>query len=135
MLFKKMLGSIVNESIFNQDLRMLSDGYYEITPFKFTRSNLQNRYLRGWIYTPIAEYSGNTPEEVHSIMGIQFLKAKTSSWKADYIRSTTTLTTAEFSEYTENIRNWMATFGLYLPTPEERKQANGLLDDNPQNER
>ena len=128
MLFKKMLGSIVNESIFNQDLRMLSDGYYEITPFKFTRSNLQNRYLRGWIYTPIAEYSGNTPEEVHSIMGIQFLKAKTSSWKADYIRSTTTLTTAEFAEYTEKIRNWMATFGLYLPTPEERKQANGLLD-------
>ena len=47
MLFKKMLGSIVNESIFNQDLRMLPDGYYEITPFKFTRSNLQNRYLRG----------------------------------------------------------------------------------------
>lgn len=130
MLFKKMLGSIVNESIFNQDLRMLSDGYYEITPFKFTRSNLQNRYLRGWIYTPIAEYSGNTPEEVHSIMGIQFLKAKTSSWKADYIKSTTSLTTAEFSEYTENIRNWMATFGLYLPTPEERKQANWLLDDN-----
>lgn len=130
-----MLGSIVNESIFNQDLRMLSDGYYEITPFKFTRSNLQNRYLRGWIYTPIAEYSGNTPEEVHSIMGIQFLKAKTSSWKADYIKSTTSLTTAEFSEYTENIRNWMATFGLYLPTPEERKQANGLLDDNQQNER
>ena len=135
MLFKKMLGSIVNESIFNQDLRMLTDGYYEITPFKFTRSNLQNRYLRGWIYTPIAEYSGNTPEEVHSIMGIQFLKAKTSSWKADYIRSTTTLTTAEFAEYTEKIRNWMTTFGLYLPTPEERKQANGLLDDNPQNER
>lgn len=134
MLFKKMLGSIVNESIFNQDLRMLSDGYYEITPFKFTRSNLQNRYLRGWIYTPIAEYSGNTPEEVHSIMGIQFLKAKTSSWKADYIKSTTSLTTAEFSEYTENIRNWMATFGLYLPTPEERKQANGLLDDNASDE-
>lgn len=134
MLFKKMLGSIVNESIFNQDLRMLSDGYYEITPFKFTRSNLQNRYLRGWIYTPIAEYSGNTPEEVHSIMGIQFLKAKTSSWKADYIRSTTTLTTAEFAEYTEKIRNWMATFGLYLPTPEERKQANGLLDDNASDE-
>ena len=128
MLFKKMLGSIVNESIFNQDLRMLSDGYYEITPFKFTRSNLQNRYLRGWIYTPIAEYSGNTPEEVHSIMGIQFLKAKTSSWKADYIKSTTSLTTAEFAEYTEKIRNWMASFGLYLPTPEERKQANGLLD-------
>lgn len=134
MLFKKMLGSIVNESIFNQDLRMLSDGYYEITPFKFTRSILQNRYLRGWIYTPIAEYSGNTPEEVHSIMGIQFLKAKTSSWKAEYVRSTTSLTTAEFSEYTENIRNWMATFGLYLPTPEERKQANGLLDDNESDE-
>ena len=130
MLFKKMLGSIVNESIFNQDLRMLPDGYYEITPFKFTRSNLQNRYLRGWIYTPIAEYSGNTPEEVHSIMGIQFLKAKTSSWKAEYVRSTTSLNTAEFVEYTEKIRNWMATFGLYLPTPEERKQANWLLDDN-----
>lgn len=61
-------------------------------------------------------------------MGIQFLKAKTSSGKAEYVRSTTSLTTAEFSEYTEKIRNWMATFGVYLPSPEEWKQANGLLD-------
>lgn len=128
MLFKKMLWNVVNESKFRQDIWMLKDWEYEIVPFKATRSNLQNRYLRGWIYTPIAEYSGNTLEEVHSIMGIQFLKAKTSSWKADYIRSTTSLTTTEFSEYTENIRNWMVSFGLYLPTPEERKQANGLLD-------
>ena len=123
-----MLWSVVNESKFRQDIWMLKDWEYEIVPFKATRSNLQNRYLRGWIYTPIAEYSGNTPEEVHSIMGIQFLKAKTSSWKAEYVRSTTSLNTAEFSEYTENIRNWMTTFGLYLPTPEERKQANWLLD-------
>lgn len=123
-----MLGSVKNQTMFNQNIAMLKDWIYEIKPFKNDRTILQNRYLRGWIYTPIAEYSGNTPEEVHSIMGIQFLKAKTSSWKAEYVRSTTSLTTAEFSEYTENIRNWMATFGLYLPTPEERKQANWLLD-------
>ena len=123
-----MLGSVKNQTMFNQNIAMLKDWIYEIKPFKNDRTILQNRYLRGWIYTPIAEYSGNTPEEVHSIMGIQFLKAKTSSWKAEYVRSTTSLNTAEFAEYTEKIRNWMATFGLYLPTPEERKQANGLLD-------
>ena len=123
-----MLGSVKNQTMFNQNIAMLKDWIYEIKPFKNDRTILQNRYLRGWIYTPIAEYSGNTPEEVHSIMGIQFLKTKTSSWKGEYVRSTTSLNTAEFAEYTEKIRNWMATFGLYLPTPEERKQANWLLD-------
>lgn len=121
-----MLWSVVNESKFKQDLAMLKDGTYEIVPFKPTRSNLQNRYLWGWIYKPIADYSGNTSEEVHSIMKMQYLRAKTSSWKAEYIRSTTSLTTAEFTQYIENIRGWMLSFGIVLPTPEERKRANGL---------
>lgn len=63
-------------------------------------------------------------------MRFQFLRAKTTSGKAEYVRSTASLNTAEFAEYTDKIRNWMATFGLYIPSPEERKKANGILDDN-----
>lgn len=128
MLFEKFLGSVKNKSKFEQDVLMLKDGVYEIIPFKPTRTNLQNRYLRGWVYPPIAKSSGNGVDEVHSIMGMQFLRATTTSWKSEYIRSTASLTTSEFSAYVENIRNWMATFGIYIPSPEERKKANWLLD-------
>ena len=130
MFFKKMLGSVVNESKFKQDVAMLKDWDYEIIPYKKDRTNEQNRYLRGWVYPPIAEDSGNPVEEVHELMKLKFLRTKTTSWKARYVRSTTTLNTAEFAQYIENIRNWMATFGLYIPTPEEWKRANWLLDDD-----
>jgi len=49
--------------------------------------------------------------------------------KHKHIRSTTKLNTQEFSEYVEKIRRFMFhQMNIYIPTPEERKQANGLLD-------
>jgi hypothetical protein len=54
-------------------------------------------------------------------MGMKFLLDKTK--KAPYVRSTASLTTQEFSEYVEKIRNFVAQW-VYVPTPEERKRAN-----------
>ena len=51
------------------------------------------------------------------------------SKKHPYIRSTAKLNTQEFTEYVEKVRNFVAPW-LYIPTPEERKRANGLLDDD-----
>lgn len=108
---------------------MLKDWDYEIVPYKKDRTSEQNRYLWGWVYPPIAEYSGNPVDEVHELMKLKFLRTRTTSGKARYIRSTASLNTAEFTKYVDGIRDWMATFGLYIPSPEERKRANGLLDE------
>nr|DAI18726.1 MAG TPA: protein NinB [Caudoviricetes sp.] len=43
--------------------------------------------------------------------------------KAPYVRSTASLNTAEFTDYIEKIRNFVAQW-VYIPTPEEWKKAN-----------
>ncbi|MDO4714025.1 MAG: hypothetical protein Q4B28_05285 [bacterium] len=47
--------------------------------------------------------------------------------KQKHTRSTTSLNTVEFTEYVEKIRSFMLNrMNVYIPTPEERKRANGL---------
>lgn len=122
-----MLWRVVNESKFRQDLAMLKDGYYEIVPFKPTRSNLQNRYLWGWVYGTICKESWDPDKHYfHSFFGGKYLYDYRGK-KQKHIRSTTTLDTQEFAEYVEKIRHFMLhQMSIYIPTPEEQKQANGL---------
>lgn len=122
-----MLGAVKNKAMFDQNIAMLKDWVYEIRPYKADRTNLQNRYLRGWVYGPIAEHIGEDTEYIHWVMGMKFLLDR--SKKAPYVRSTATLNTAEFSDYVEKIRNFVAE-RVYVPSPEERKRANWLLSDN-----
>ncbi len=125
MLFEKILGSVKNQTMFNQNIAMLKDWIYEIKPFKNDRTILQNRYLRGWVYGTIAEYMWEDTDYVHWVMGMKFLLDKTK--KAPYVRSTASLTTQEFSEYVEKIRDFVAQW-VYVPTPEEWKRANWLMN-------
>ena len=127
MYFKKMLGSVVNQTRFKEELADLKDWMYEIIPFKKDRTTLQNRYLRGWVYGTIAKEIWEDTEYVHGVMRLKFLIDR--SKKHPYIRSTAKLSTQEFTEYVEKVRNFVAPW-LYIPTPEERKKANGLLDDD-----
>lgn len=129
MLFKKMLWSVVNESKFRQDIGMLKDWEYEIVPFKTTRSNLQNRYLWWWVYGTICKESWDPDKDYfHFFFGSKYLYDYRGK-KHKHIKSTTKLNTQEFSEYVEKIRHFMFhQMNIYIPTPEERKQANGLLD-------
>lgn len=40
------------------------------------------------------------------------------SKKMPYVRSTTTLSTAEFTEFIENIKNYVAEYGIIIPSSE-----------------
>jgi hypothetical protein len=92
------------------------------------RSNPQNNYLWGVPYKLIADYTGNTTEDVHHEMGNMFLSEKTTS-PIPKIKTTTKLTTTEFSEYVENIIKWAAEFlGLYIPLPNEKEMWSFLED-------
>ena len=80
------------------------------------RTKNQNSYLWGIIYPIIMESSGYaTAEEVHDAMKMEFLRVHRDGLP-DTVRSTTDLTTAEFSEYVDSIKRWASEFlGAYIP--------------------
>lgn len=55
-------------------------------------------------------------EYIHWVMGMKFLQDH--SKKMPYVRSTTTLSTAEFTEFIENIKNYVAEYGIIIPSSE-----------------
>lgn len=98
-------------------IKSLKPWDYEIKKLKKDRTTQQNRYLWGWVYWTIAEYMWEDTEYIHWVMGMKFLLDRTK--KAPYIKSTAKLNTAEFTEYVENIKNYVAPFGVIIPSAEE----------------
>lgn len=75
------------------------------------RSSPQNGYY--WtVVNVIADYTGHTSQEVHEILGQRFLQDHTGRR-----RSTSALSTAEFSEYVERCLQLAAEYGIIIPPP------------------
>ena len=123
MIFRKVNWKFVNKEIVWEQLKWLKDGCYEIVRTDWTnRTNDQNKYLRWAVYPTIHEWLNwaYTTEEIHSLMSFQFLQAISKGWST-YIKSTSRLTTAEFSKYVENIKDFVAQYWITIPTAEEYK--------------
>lgn len=87
---------------------------------RHVRSDNQNRYYRGVVLQLIADHTGHTTDEVHEAMRLQFLLRPSDRGLPTTVASTTDLTTAEFSQYVENVKRWAATdLGVYCPDPGE----------------
>ena len=79
----------------------------KISPYKKNRSLEQNNYM--WaMNTEIAKHTGHTPEEIHEHCKRQFLAPRQIKvdGKITIYRTTTTLNTAEMSEYLERVQAW-----------------------------
>ena len=79
----------------------------KIYPYKKNRTLNQNDLM--WVYnTEIANHTGHTPNEIHEHCKGQFLSPRTVTvnGKTTEYRTTTTLNTAEMSEYLERVRAW-----------------------------
>ena len=97
-------------------------GKFDIESFKKKRSNPQNAYYWGILIKEIANETGYTPEETHAKLAYKFLLVKEGS--QPFVRSTTSLKTAEMEEYNENVRRWASDFlSLYLPLPNEYSEG------------
>jgi len=93
-------------------------GKFELAPMKKKRSNPQNSYYHGCLVDMISKETGYSHDETHAKLAFKFLLVKTGN--QPYVRSTTTLSTAEMEEYNENVRKWASEFlNLYLPLPGE----------------
>jgi len=90
------------------------------------RTNQQNRYLWGVIYKMISDYTGMNQEDVHDFCKLKFnqkfiqVESKTTGEVLEEFigGSTAKMTTEDFSNYTDSIRNWAASFlSLQIPDP------------------
>ena len=88
------------------------------------RTDNQNSYYWGVVIRTIANECGYRSDEelaaVHAELKKKFLP---HNGKLALPQSTTTLNTADFTEYIEKVRAWAATeLGIYIPDPNEIKE-------------
>ena len=89
-----------------------------ITEFRNIRSLQQNSYMWGVVYDTISKDTGYTPNEIHQLMGQQFLAYEKK--EGAFMKSTTDLNTKEFEDYLENVRRFASMeLGIYIPLPNE----------------
>ena len=86
-----------------------------------TRTNRQNRYYWGVALELIAHHTGYLPEDVHEIMRARFLKKK-RIWRGGemaVLQSTSDLTSDEFTQYIEQVRQEAAEMEIEIPDPDK----------------
>jgi hypothetical protein len=83
-----------------------------VRPYKSKRTLEQNSRL--WVlYNELGQHIGHTADEVHELMGYQFLRElKTINGQAvEVIKSTTKLDTKAMTDYQDSIVRWAAQIG------------------------
>lgn len=119
---------IHRSDVFGAQLQTLRDGPVEIRVERkrATRSQDQNAWYWSCLVGMVAEHTGYTPDEIHEIYKAKFLpKHLTFADRNGEIHgefviggTTTTLTTVQFSEFCEAIRQWAAdTLDISIPDP------------------
>lgn len=87
------------------------------------RSLIQNSYLWGGIYGEISMHTGQDDEEIHEFCKQEFLPRMfimEDGEEKEIAKSTTRLTTKEFSTFIEKIRSHFGSeYGIETKSPEE----------------
>lgn len=118
MIVKFKDWKVINNEDFMTLIMSIKDGEYVFEKYKKTRTNDQNRYLRWCVYKTIAKAMWEEDENyIHWVMWMKFLVDRTK--KAEYIKSTANLSTQEFMEYIENIKNFVAQYWIIIPEADE----------------
>lgn len=89
--------------------------------FRRGRSTAQNAYYWGVVVKVFADFCGYGEEDhdgLHETFKAKFLMRHTD-WPVPVVGSTTTLDTAQFTEYIENVRRFCAEYGCPIPDPGE----------------
>ena len=104
---------------FQQAVHALEGHEVEVTLRKARKKRTlsQNAWYWSTIVTLLAEAAGYEHEEMHEALKIKFLTIRGET-PLPTVRSTTELTTAEFTEYAEQCRRFGAEFfGINIPDP------------------
>jgi hypothetical protein len=111
MIFTFRDGKVIEKERFLEFCQKAS-WKYTIKEYKKDRTSEQNRYywLLLWI---VQEETGTDKDDIHAMMGQKFLLCKEK--KIPFVRSTTKLTTKQFSDYIENIKDFFSKYWIMLP--------------------
>lgn len=112
-----------NPRYFKGMIQLLADTNVRVIVerIKNIRTNQQNKYYWGVVLYLIAQHTGYLDEELHEVMRAKFLKKK-RVWRGGemtVLQSTTELTTDEFAEYIEQVRQEGAELGIEIPDPDK----------------
>lgn len=98
----------------------------DIRKYRARRTDPQNRRYWGFVIRAFSAFLAEQGEhftdlEVHELLKNKFLRktwVDTKTGEAlDYARSTTELDVKEFTDYVEDVENWMADFGIIVEEP------------------
>ncbi len=120
MYFRTSNPNAINQAI--DCIRKLT-GVWEIsiTKYKKNRSLQQSRLYWLWLNV-IAEETGNNADDLHEIFKFKFLGSETVTafgYKIERPKSTTKLTTVEFTNYLDEIDALMLSINIRLPKPDD----------------
>lgn len=119
---------IKRKAEFERTIRQMEGSEVELVLRKHRkgRSLSQNSYYWGVVVALLAEHCGYDPEEMHESLKFRFLRTHEDPVETLHgrtmlptVQSTTTLNTAEFSEYIEQARRLAAEMGVVIPSPGE----------------
>lgn len=108
-----------------QNLDLSKDWQVTIEPRKKKRTLSQNRLMWAWINgvaAAVREHTGMDADDVHEFFKAKFLTPRLIELGGEVVehRTTTTLTTAEMTEYMDRIYAFVTSeLGILLPLPEE----------------
>lgn len=104
------------EGCFTQ-MRKLPPGNYTITIIKWHKRTLKQNRMYWAIINWLAETSWEDAQDIHDWFKDMFLSKKLESeifWEKNVVRSTTELTTKEFTDYVEKVANFAASWWVVV---------------------
>jgi len=119
-----MLFVTVNDQVKQRAINEITalSGIYDIDvkPHVKSRSTSQNRLMWMWLNL-ISKETGNDPDDLHNLFKIKFLGTEEKTLygtKMEIPKSTTKLSTKEFTNYLDRIENLATDIGIKLPHPD-----------------
>lgn len=113
----------VNDDIKNNAIKAIQglEGVYDIniTKYKKDRTKSQNSLMWMWLGI-ISNDTGESPENLHNIFKLRFLgteKIQSMGYSIEIPKSTTKLTTQEFTDYLDKIEGLAMSIDIRLPHP------------------
>lgn len=99
------------------------DGVYRVTidKYKKDRTKAQNSLMWMWLGI-ISNDTGESPENLHEIFKLRFLgteKIQSMGYSIEIPKSTTKLTTQEFTDYLDKIEGLALSIDIRLPHPQD----------------
>lgn len=115
----------VNDDIKNNAIKAIQDldGVYDITITKYKKDRTKSQNSLMWMWLGIiSNDTGESPENLHNIFKLRFLgteKIQSMGYSIEIPKSTTKLTTQEFTDYLDKIEGLAMSIDIRLPHPQD----------------